>query len=388
MVSIEQLTSIRRADPAEWDALAGNEVFWRHGWVATFEESMKGSNRSRYFIARDASGIQAAAVCHVQESNESMAGIDRVLFGRLVSLSHALRLNVSPVLVCGARVGLASHVRVRADVSPCERKRTIEAIMHAMQETARSERRTLCFRNVRNGEVALDELLRDHGFIKAAEMPNTLMNVVWGTFEEYVRDLKQTHAATAKNIPHEFNRARRCGIVLRRLEHPGALTPRLHQLLCDHYVRLNGSEFPFDSSLIRNLCERLGDSIVLFTAFSGDLPIGITIGIRCGNAMYLPFIGMDKERGKNTFAYFHLAYNEPIRYAIETGVRSFYCGKLLYGLKVRRGFRQVPLYMYLYLQKPVRRALMRPIAACQIARVKSMVDTSSSRSSNTEKPAW
>jgi len=376
MEPIEQLTSIRHADPAEWDALAGDELFWRHAWLAILEENSTQPNKTRYFIAREGSRIQAAAACRAPDNGASAAGIDHVLFGRFAPLARALRLGVSPALMCGTGVGLASPVRVRADVSPPELRQTIEAMMRAMLESARAEGRTLCFRNLQTGETALDDALKDHGFVRAAEMPYTLMNVVWSTFGEYVRDLKKTHPATAKNIPRETNRTHSRGIALRRLEHPGDLTPRLHQLLRDHYVRLNSGEFPFGESFLPNLCERLGDAVVLFTAFDGDLPIGISIGIRDRHMMYLLFIGMDHERRKDSLAYFQLAYNEPIRYAIESGVRSLYCGKLLYELKFRRGFHQVPLDMCLRLRGPIRRALIRQIAAGQKMRVKSMVGAS------------
>jgi len=362
-------------------------LFWTHGWVATLEECSNKANSSRYFVIRDGSGIKAAAVCQVQARGASAVGIDRVLFGRLAPLAHATRLDVSPLLVCGTPVGLASHVRVRADVPPQERKQAIDAIMLAMREVARAERRTLCLRNVRKGETALEDPFKDHGFIHAAEMPYTMMNVVWGSFGEYVRDLKQTHPATARSIPHEINRLRSRGIELRCLGHPGTLAPRLHQLLNAHHLRLNGAEFPFDEFFICNLCERLGDSIVIFTAFSGDVLMGFTVGIRDGNSMYLPFIGMDHERREDSLAYFHLAYNEPIRYAIETGVRSLYCGKLLYHLKFRRGFHQVPLYIYLRPPDTIRRAIIRPIAASQKARVNFIAGIQTAHRSMAGKPA-
>jgi predicted N-acyltransferase len=373
MESIEQLTSILHVDREEWDAMAGDEVFWRHGWVAASEESSTLRNRLRYFVARDGAGIRAAAVCHVQEPGETSIGIDRILFGRFAPLARALRLDVSPVLVCGARVGLASHVRVRADVPQQERLRAIDSMIQAMHEAAHAGRRTLCFRNVREGETALEGSLRDRGFVRAAEMPGNGMDVVWSTFAEYVRDLKKAHPATAKGISHEINRSRSRNIVFRRLEHPGALEPRLHQLLCDHHRRLNGGEFPFAASFLRNLCERLGNGVVLFAALRDDLPIGVVIGFRAADTLFLPFVGIDHERRKDSFAYFNIAYNEPIRYAIETKIRSIYCGKLLYHVKLRRGFRVMPLYMYLRPHNPLHRALIRQIAAGQITRVQSMV---------------
>jgi len=387
MKSVEQLTSIRYADPAEWDVLAGDELFWRHGWVSTLEEFSNPPISARYFVIRDGSGISAAAVCQAQDRSESAAGIDRVLFGRLAPLAHAMRLGVSPLLVCGMRVGIASHVRVRPDVAPQERKQTVDAIMRAMQDSARAEGRTLCFRNVRKEETELEGLLKEGGFTKAAEMPYTVLNIEWGTFTGYIRNLKQAHPATAKNISHETNRLRSRGVAIRRLEHPGAFTPRLHQLLRNHNLRLNGADFPFDESFVSKLCERLGDSVVLFTAFSGDLPIGLTIAIRDRYSMYLPFIGIDHERRKDSLAYFHLAYNEPIRYAIENGIRAFYCGKLLYDLKFRRGFRQVPLHMYLRMPDPIRHAMIRPVAASQKARVSSMVGIREARHSAADNPA-
>lgn len=372
-MNVEELTSILQVDRGEWEALAGDEVFWRYGWLQTQEDSTLFRDRSRYLVLRGMNGIVAAAVCQVQEPGEAAAGIDLTLFGRFAPVARAAGFRLTPALMCGPRVGLASHVRVRGDVPPKERRAVVGSLVRAMKKLAHAQQRTLCFRNVRADDVVLCDLLANQGFVCAAEMPGTIMAVTWSTFEEYVRALKKQHPSTAKSISREVNRSRDRGVVFRRIEDPAAFEPRLHQLLCDHHRRLNDGDFPYGPSFICRLRERLGDNLVLFAALQEDLPIAISVGFRTRDTLYLPMVGVDDARRKDSFAYFNNCYNEPIRYAIEHGLRSMYCGKLLYDLKQRRGFGIVPLYVYLRPPGRIRRVLLRPVAASQVLRVRAMV---------------
>lgn len=367
---VDRLETIADVDRAAWDRLAPDDVFASYGWLRTVEETAL-FRRSLYFVAREAGALVAAAPCY-REAAE-VAGMDRIVFGRFARLARALRIGVSPVLVCGTPIGLSEHVRVDPGASPEERRRWTVLLIEAMERFAREHATTLCFRNVVDGVRPLPETLERRGYLRAAEMPTTIMDVAWASFAEYERDLKREHPATAKNIRRELNRAHRGGIVFRKLVDavPGA--PRLHAILDAHSRRLNGVPFPFRAAFLEALKRDLGDKLIVYVAFDGDDPVGVTLAVRAGDAVFLPIVGLDIARARATFVYFNNSYNVPIDDAIASGIRRIYCGKLLYDVKVRRGFRLLDLSAYMHVPNRVRAAVLAPVFAAQRSRIHRML---------------
>jgi len=372
MISVERLETLAGVDRVEWDRLAATDVFASYGWLRTVEETLLTTYRPVYFVARGPAGFVAAAPCYVQDVAPAVAGIDRIVFGRFAKAARTLRIHLAPALICGPRTGLSTHLLVDPGLPPEERQRLTELLCEAMEGFARANGATMCFRNVVDRATSLPELLRRRGYLPAVEMPATVMDVPWTSFAAYVRDLKQHHRATANNISRERNRARKNGIVFRKLVDAVDYAPRLHALLDSHNRRLNGTPFPFATSFLLRLKHHLSDQVAFYVAFEGEEPIAVVLGIRAGESISFPMVGVDTTR-REAFVYFNNSYNEPIEDAIATGIRKIYCGKLVYDVKIRRGFRLLPMSIYIHAPKRLRAMVLRPIFAAQAARMRRIL---------------
>jgi predicted N-acyltransferase len=365
MICIDEHETVVDVDRAQWDRLAGDDVFSTYGWLRTVEETSLVTRRFRYFAARASGELVGAAACYLDEGSAAVsAEIDRMLYGRLVSPARWLRLTVSPALVCGSRTGLSGHILVHRDVQPRERERVTLHVLEAMEETARRSGWTLGFRNVAAGSGALVEILRTRGYARAAELPTTFLDVRWKSFDGYRRALKADHPATAKNIPWEINRARKNGLVFEKLADPVSLERQLYGLLRSHHERLNGRLLPFGPAFLGALSRNLGESLVVYAALEHGEPLGVLIALRAGDATFLAFVGVAPGH-RESFVYVINAFYEPIKDAIATGVRRIYCGKLAYDVKRRRGFELLELSLYLRVGGRVRAAVLDRLIALQ-----------------------
>jgi predicted N-acyltransferase len=374
MISVERIDSIASIDRSEWDRLAGDNVLASWGWLRTVEETHLYPRHLAYFVARGSEGLLAAAPCSFEDATPARLGIDLVVFGRFAKYVRSLGISTLPALICGTSSGLADHVLIPRDRPPQERSALLRQMIDAIEETAAREQSTLCFRNVvesDDGDIA--QTLRARGYLRATEMPSTFLDVEWNSFPEYVRHLKRSHPSTAKNVSRELKRASRAGITFRELPDPAALQDRLHAILDRHNRRLNGEPFPYRADFLSTLKRNLGERSVFFLAAKDAEPLGIVVGARSAVALYLVMVGFDETKGRDGFLYFNNSYNEPIRYAIDRGLRRVYSGKLVYEVKTRRGFQLLGLGMYLRVPGRLNAVVLRPMVACQSALIRSRI---------------
>jgi predicted N-acyltransferase len=373
MISVERLDSVASIDRTEWDRLAGDDVFGSWGWLRTVEETHLAAARVGYFVARDSDQLLAAVPFFFQDTTTAYGTPDLVLFGLFAPYAQALGIGVLPAFVCGQPFGLADGVLVARERPVEERWSLAGHLIAAIENIAAGERCTLCFRNVVGDGAEIARTLRTRRYVRAREMPTTVLEVRWSSFADYVRALKRRHPKTAQNIPREKHRALRAGVTLGELADPSALEERLHTLLDRHHRRLNGVPFPYGRGFLSALKRNLGDQAILFVAAKDGDPVSIVIGLRGGTALYLVMVGLDEIQSRRGFVYFNNSYNEPIRYAIEKGVRRVYSGKLVYEAKVRRGFDLLRLDMYVFVPRRLHAAVLRPLSAWQAARIHSKV---------------
>ncbi|MFB3777573.1 MAG: GNAT family N-acetyltransferase [Bryobacteraceae bacterium] len=345
-VSIERARSITEIDASEWDRLAGSSVATSHAWLRTLEDCAVPETRCQYVVARGPAGLVAAAVGRVHELSGDVIDLDHALFGRFTALARRLGLSTLPALVCGTRIGVAGPVLVDGGTPSCERGPLMNAVVQALEETAKENRWTLCFREVPCNGSPLRGVLGARGYIHTREMPTAYLDIAWKTFEEFRRHLRATHPATAKNLSREVNHGNRNGVVIEQIEDPTRYGDRLHRLLDSHYRRLNRRPFPFDPRFLERLKSRLGARALIYVASIDGEPVGVLVGVKDDESLYLPIIGIDKARARPGAVYFNLGYNRPIRDSIAAGHRRVYFGKLLYAMKASRGCKALDGKLY------------------------------------------
>lgn len=343
MPDIAHLHSIRHIPPDEWDALAGEDVLWRHGWLVTREEQTGPSGAPWYLVARDGTRIVAAAAGETRDAGDT--GVDRRLFGAGARVARALGGSLAPLLVCGSRIGLTSPICVRPDCPPDEALRLAGLLLDTLIATAEREGRTLCVDGVTAGSW-LEPVLARAGLRRVSDFPSATLDVTFPDFDGYLRQVGAAHPSMPRTIQQEQRRARKHGVTIERVSHPGAWEPTLHQLLDGHSRRLNGVPSPLRSGTLSRLAERLGDRVVIDVAWRDSRPIGVALSAIAGDTLLLLALGVDPAHQRETLVYFVLAYDVSIALALRHGLRRIVGGRLAYDVKLRRGFHLQPLHMY------------------------------------------
>jgi predicted N-acyltransferase len=230
------------------------------------------------------------------------------------------------------------------------------------------------FRGVAETEALIADVLAKRGYLRSREAPVACLELDpgWSCFGDFRRHLKKAHPQTAKSLSREINLARRGGLVIEQLDEPAHLREQLHGLMNSHYVRLNRRPFPFRPEFFERLKSRLEGRAVIYVARLEQELIGVLVALRDDDAVYLPMIGVDPQRSRASAAYFNLGYNRPIQDSLTAGHHRVYFGKLLYGMKARRGCRRLEMDLYFRGRNTIQERLLRPLFDFRSRRIDSM----------------
>ena len=360
MRPIEVLTSVSDVDPEEWERLAGGRTLASRNWLRFFAESSLLAQETPCFVARDADGVVAAAPCFVQGSTRAGVGVNGHVFGRFAPAFEMFPASLVPALVCGPTMGLRPPVLVRRGLTGPARGRWVREVVEAMVEEARHNGWAMCFRNVLDTDAELVAALRDLGLAEGVELPSTVLELPFDSFSDYRRWLRRRHPATAKNVGSQINRAVRAGVRFEERQDPGSREAELQELADRHYRRLNNDKaLPFRTGFLGRLSRRLGDACAISVAWHGERPIGVGVIVQDAEERSLLIVGIDRPQVPRAYTYFNLNYNEPIKHAIEAGQKRVFGGKMVYDVKLHRGFELVPARLFVRGRSPLQDAFLR-----------------------------
>lgn len=346
-LELVSLPSLDRIPAEEWDVLAGDDPLWRHGWLSALEGTT--TEPPSYFLLREGGQLAAAAVC--TRTKAAHRGWDRRIFGRGMALVRLLGAGVSPLLTVGSTKGITSPIRTRPSAEAGDARRWATALLDALVATAEREGRSLSLAGVAEGSW-LEPFMAARGFQRVRDLPSTMLEVTWPDFAGYLEAVGRRHKSMPGAIRNERSRASRAGVTVERLTHPGAHAEALHQLLEIHSRRLNGASTRFTAETLTRLADRLGERLVLNVAWRSGHPIGVVVGLLAGGTLFILDVGVDPAHQRETLVYFVLTYDGSIELALRHGVQRIVAGRMVYGVKRRRGFGLVPLNLHI---RPERR---------------------------------
>jgi uncharacterized protein len=325
--SLEIIRSVRGIATSEWDSVVAGNVTGRHGWLLAVEEAGLEGIEPHYVLHREGRQLVGVAICYLNRGGQPGLSPDDVLLGRLRPVARRLGVSFSPALMCAPYRGYGVQLFGV----------TREALLDGMEALARAEALPVYLPRVPEEETDLHHSLAERGYHRTVDHPIARLDIAWNSFEGYLDALGHKGRAMVR---HEMKRNQRAGVVIREIDEPWAVAPRLHELVQAHHLRRNGTCLPFPPSLLPRLKELLGRSCIIYGAFKGGELVGFTVLLRDGHTGFLPFVGIDGA-GKGDFIYFNLCYYRPIADAIMGGLRRLFFGILLYDLKARRGCRIV-----------------------------------------------
>ena len=369
IAAIEQWDSITRADPGQWDRMAGARVLHSHGWLRALEESALVRRRHVYFVARGGDELLGAILTRLQLRGQAGVTLDHTLFNRAATLARHLRASPLPALVAGTQVGYASPLVLHPGLSAAERGAVRQELLASVERTAAENGWSVCLRDLPHDGSPLAQALADRGYLRTPEMPVACLPITWDSFTGYLAHLNASHRWSAKNVRRELNAARRHGLVIEAIAGASFDPQPLHALLDAHHFRRNREPFPYDAGLLPRIKSYLGDRAIIHVARVGGRVGGVSVGVADADAMHRLKVGVDPAVGREASLFANLCYNHPIERLTGTGCRRIYYGRLLYDFKIRRGCTLIDADLYVNCRNRMRRSMLVALLEIRSRRV-------------------
>ena len=370
MFSITSTTSIKDIPPDQWEGLSAGVPIYSWKWLRLLEETSVSGQHHQYFLAWQDGQLIGTLPYQIQIRNKTFISLDYVLFGRFHRLITLSGLSSLPAIVCGNSKWHRLLYHPKFDVEHTD------SIRHELLDAVFSESRrrgmSLCFRNLAGNQHEMTKSLNQRDGLSTEDTPDNTMNIVWLTFQDYLKQLKSTHPGAEKSIRNEINRLKRAQIVISPIDHPQQWAERLHAVMNEHCLRLNRVPFPFGVDFFKGLKDALGDNVTIYAATLNDMLLGALIMIRNERTAYLHMIGISNRANPKHAVYFNLAFNRPLQDAIHDQLNVLNFGKLLYTMKSRRGCRINPEKLFLWPRTRIHRYGLTPLMHLHTTRIRQM----------------
>jgi predicted N-acyltransferase len=351
MYRVKIHNSIIEIDKECWQKVTGDKLFMSYNWLKTFEESLINPSLPYYILIDDNTNIAAAAVCYLEKKNRSIGSIDNVLLGRIRNLSLIKNLSFLPALICGPKRSYGIHFSFDKGLKKGEVEKLQNQLLDIIENIANENSVPLCFTNILKEESSLIQLLNKRGYFKTQTWPLNYMNVEWNSFDEYKKYLGQRFSRMNKKVANEINKNKKSGVVIKILQNIAEHQERLLELLEMNHTTYNSSIFSLKPDYILNMKKNFGDGAIVYTAEKQGKINGVCVKLKNEKEAVLAEIGVDHTAGENDFTYFNIAYYEPIKDAIESGIKKIYAGNGLYKAKSKRGFSAADCFIF-YKSRP------------------------------------
>jgi len=331
---------IAEVDAAAWDRLAEDDVFARHGWLATLEETVAEAAEPVYFLLEDGARLEGAAIGY-RLTGAGHCSLDEMLLGRLARPLGRLGLSLRPALYCGPLIGQGRHLLWRRDHALTGR--LIDCLLDTVCSYAAAERLNLAFGKMPVDERELLGAFAGRGFARTMNWPVSVLDLRWDSVDGWLASLGGPAATKARR---EIAAPARTGV--RIGAEPGFADAGAAIFALFEANQRAHSDKPLGIApeFLRVLSRHHTQGCVMNVARDDSGIMGAALLLTAGRAAGAPLIGVSGDpRNRKAFTYFNLAFYDPVRWCIEQGVRRLWLGAGVYVTKRRRGFRELGLAM-------------------------------------------
>lgn len=315
---------------------AGRTFYVSRPWLLAIERLRSGG--TAYVVYRDRNG-RLLGVCPVYWGKPSLRGFYEP-FSRFLARSGGAfdECDWLPTYIVGSRAAYACEFLVAPNLEAMERAHVLATMLDVAQEHA-----TACgaasisslYLNER-GRQQLEEVVIDGTdfFVAGA---NTVLDVRWERFEEYVAEMKNSIRREMRVFSSRGYRIVSCKLA-DSVETLAELFARLER----KYGHCTSPEE--ESRELRILADVANDLSLVLLLKLGERVVGGVLLFLWEDTIYARSAGFDYEVTGKCFEYFNLVFYEPIRFAIENGYKHIDLGMASYRAKLARGARLEPLW--------------------------------------------
>jgi predicted N-acyltransferase len=348
---IQILKTIDKIGKIAVDSIA-DDGFFTYGYFKTLETAKPYDVLPFYLSVFNEYGINAVAPCLVESFNNKIT--TNAVIRKALKISDKIGLFPNSMLNSYSPNSFHSKILIR-DIS--DEKSNLDAVLTGIDLLCKKERISFSsFQYVSEFDGPLIDRLEKFGYLKMQSIKTLYLDVQWTCFEDYLESLGKK---TRKNVRREIKKCKENGITILEENDFGKLSEKLSRLQSNLFSKYNnGAKSPYSASFFERLSEYAKDKTKVFTAWKDGKLVGFSLCLLHCNVMDVYFCGFDYESWENTdFAYFNLAVYEPIKLAINSGLKRIHFRIGAENVKLKRGCKEETNYWFIKCQN----TLFRPI---------------------------
>ena len=310
MESIQVVETLAAVDPAEWDALAGEQPFVRHAFLSALLDTGCASARTGWsprFLLLRRSGALAGAMPLFAKSHSYG---EYVFDWAWAEAYQRYGLDYYPKLLCAIPFTPVRGARILAPRDD-DRRTLIEAALQAAQGMSSL--------HILFPEASEAALLETRGLMIRRTVQFHWQNDGYADFEQFLG--RMSHGRR-KNIRQERRRVREAGVTLRRLE--GRALERAHWEFFSRCYRstyaAHGSTPYLNQDFFLRIGSALPGNVVMALAERGGRPIAAALFLADSTTLYGRYWGAVEHV---PLLHFECCYYQAIEHAIERGLARF-----------------------------------------------------------------
>ncbi|MEM2143747.1 MAG: GNAT family N-acetyltransferase [Candidatus Jordarchaeaceae archaeon] len=307
------------------DAIS-DDPFFTYEWFKTLEEQKDFKIAPFYIAAYHQGELVAFTPCFVDLLDHYFSYCPPVFpyMNRVLRIGNRLKLWNMHVLLCYSPFCFRSKILVNANF---KKSLIYSLICLKINEICKKERILFSvFPFIAESDLLLTRTLGNFNYLRFPWLNTLYLPVNWYSFDEYLASFK---CSVRRNIRREIMKFNQSGLKLEEDADIIGLSERLSVLYAKTFGKYNRDKTsPYGPSFFSCLGKFCRDKIKLFTAKSGSETVAFCLCLRHRDVADAYMFGSDYNFRTNTdFAYFNLAYYEPIKWAIRDGI-----GKIFYRL--------------------------------------------------------
>jgi predicted N-acyltransferase len=347
-----------------WGVLQHESLVSDYDWLLTWEDTQLKQRKICYWWIEDGQGVKAAVVAFTRPADPPVRSVDTHRYGSLATpvrwLRKLLLVRQRPTLVCGAQSDPGNPILIRKGLGDTESLQAVSQLLDAIESHCKNHRLALVIRAVPESVPLLRSILEKRPYLEASTPPQSVLDIRWHSWREYLCDLKKNHPSTEKSVRMQVNRGRRSEIIIETLDDPCPYLEEIYAILAGHFQRKNHTPYLMAPEYLKVLKERLGDRALIHVARKDERIIGVSIYLRYGAVMHWVGFGIadDHVRSRNS-VYFNLAFHFPIEQACLNGTERMIWGTTAYQAKCSRGARLKPVSNWIWQPRRLLAALQR-----------------------------
>jgi uncharacterized protein len=362
---VESLASIDAIGKQSMSSL-GSDGFYTYEWLKTLEMTKPFMVLPQHFAVWEGNSLEAVALCFLEYTSQYRTFEECYPITRGIrELGHRLGLNTNPPLVCYSPSSFRS--RILFDKSSNQRE-----ILNSLSKTMDD----FCIRNkvlissfpyVSQFDGLLMNELPTLGYLGSPMEDTYYLDTPWSSFENYLGSLDSNKR---RNVRREIRQCADSGVTIQREYELSDLSDELSHLYKNLHQKYNrGRPCPLRAEFFNGLSSYAKGKVRLITARKNGKLAGFCLML-CHNLTLDTFIaGFDYNvQTMRDYTYFNLCFHEPIKMAIEEGLKRINFRGASDEAKQRRGFRRETMYTYVKVQNPG----LRPMATLYLKFINSM----------------